>query len=369
MSARMLVVAAVLFSAGVAWGWDETTVPRDTSLIYLAPRYDAGRILYGGYDGTQSRIYAYDTQQGTTTSLFSLGAGDLTGWGMVGAGIQGDYAVFAIQDWGFYTTSYQFSTQTVTAPPANYGNTHSPPSAYFLRSPEVSQGVVVGLSHSWSARTQPNYIYGMDLATQKQFVIGQLPVDPWDDGQGHDYSYFHTPDISGTRVVWSGPTSVSDVVVTDLATGTTINVPADLGMQERQHPRFDGDWVVWEDGFAGGTFGIGGRNLATGEEFDIAPSHWMVAGSAQLSGNLVVWADKRNGDSDIYGYDIAKGQVFPVHVGPGDQEFPDVCGDKVVWIDANGGVANAQVVIATVPEPTTLSLLALAALAGQRRRG
>jgi len=52
-----------------------------------------------------------------------------------------------------------------------------------------------------------------------------------------------------------------------------------------------------------------------------------------ISGNVVVWADRRSGDTDIYGYDLASGKEFPICTATGDQESPAIDGDVVVWVD------------------------------------
>ena len=56
-------------------------------------------------------------------------------------------------------------------------------------------------------------------------------------------------------------------------------------------------------------------------------------GSPAISGNIIVWVDERNGDSDIYGYDMATRTEFPVCVAPGEQRDPRVSGDIIVWED------------------------------------
>ena len=75
---------------------------------------------------------------------------------------------------------------------------------------------------------------------------------------------------------------------------------------------------------------------------------------------------ERNGNYDIYGYDLAKGVEFPIYVGPGEQYFPAVRGNLVVWMEDLNGDTNTYG--AYVPEPATLSLLALGGLAILRRR-
>ena len=52
-----------------------------------------------------------------------------------------------------------------------------------------------------------------------------------------------------------------------------------------------------------------------------------------ISGNIAVWRDMRNGNGDIYGYDLTSQQEFPIVVMPEDQDNPDISGEIVVWQD------------------------------------
>jgi beta propeller repeat protein len=49
----------------------------------------------------------------------------------------------------------------------------------------------------------------------------------------------------------------------------------------------------------------------------------------------VIWKDERNDAGDIYGYNLATHQEFPVVVEPGEQLDPIVTGNLVIWTDAS----------------------------------
>jgi len=55
-----------------------------------------------------------------------------------------------------------------------------------------------------------------------------------------------------------------------------------------------------------------------------------------IDGDTVVWVDHRNGDADIYGYDLKTKREFPICTAAGHQRSPVVCGHVVGWLD--GGV-------------------------------
>ena len=63
---------------------------------------------------------------------------------------------------------------------------------------------------------------------------------------------------------------------------------------------------------------------------------WQV--SPAIYGDRIVWADLRNGDWDIYMYDIATDQETQITTNPSYQAWPSIYGDKIVWEDdRNGG--------------------------------
>lgn len=68
------------------------------------------------------------------------------------------------------------------------------------------------------------------------------------------------------------------------------------------------------------------------EEFPICTdSAWQA--DAAISGDIVMWNDQRNGNRDIYGYNLATDTEFPICIDPSDQIDPAISGDIVVWFD------------------------------------
>ena len=61
------------------------------------------------------------------------------------------------------------------------------------------------------------------------------------------------------------------------------------------------------------------------------------ASNPAIYGNTIVWQDSRNGNSDIYIYDLStKKQIHTTN--PSNQTDPAIYGNKVVWADdRNGG--------------------------------
>ena len=56
-----------------------------------------------------------------------------------------------------------------------------------------------------------------------------------------------------------------------------------------------------------------------------------------VNGNYIVWQDNRNGNWDIYAYDLSTGAEIPICTAAGDQTNPSVYGDNFVWQDNRNG--------------------------------
>lgn len=92
------------------------------------------------------------------------------------------------------------------------------------------------------------------------------------------------------------------------------------------NPDVDGNRVVYEDDLGGiilTDLGTRQRRVITG-------------GSAQwprISGNRIVWQDKRNGQWDIYMYDLSTSTETRLTTNTAEQLQPDISGHWVVWAD------------------------------------
>jgi TolB protein len=65
-------------------------------------------------------------------------------------------------------------------------------------------------------------------------------------------------------------------------------------------------------------------------------------GHPSISGDRIVWQDDRNGNWDIYLYDLGTGVERPICTAPGDQVLPSISGDRIVWQDDRNG-SNSEV--------------------------
>jgi beta propeller repeat protein len=114
-----------------------------------------------------------------------------------------------------------------------------------------------------------------------------------------------------------------------LAAVATFALQGDAANQT--NPSVSMDRIVWQDD-RNGNWDIYGYDLLTRQEFAVCvgPGDQI---NPRLSGNRVVWQDNRSGDWDIYALNLLTGEEEAVCVAPGDQTDPDISGKHVVWAD------------------------------------
>ena len=88
--------------------------------------------------------------------------------------------------------------------------------------------------------------------------------------------------------------------------------------------------------------GCGSKSIATpyvAEEFAIC-TNASEQGMPAISGNTVVWTDKRNGNDDIYGFNLSSDTEFAICTNDSDQSSPAISGNIVVWSGGCDGDFN-----------------------------
>ncbi|HEX5505716.1 MAG TPA: hypothetical protein VFW96_24070, partial [Thermomicrobiales bacterium] len=142
----------------------------------------------------------------------------------------------------------------------------------------------------------------------------------------------------GAVVAWLD--GAGALYVHDLATGKDKQVLD--GPARRSELALGGGALVWverpagDDG-AGST--IRGLKLAGGDPFVVAGAvgRGGEPDDPAVAGDVVVWRDHRNGNWDIYGYDLAARREFPIVTEPSNQGDVAVAGTTVVWEDHRAG--------------------------------
>ena len=168
-------------------------------------------------------------------------------------------------------------------------------------------------------------IYGYDLATKTAFPICTAKADQVE------------PDISYPYVVWQDSRNgAADVYGYDLGAKTEFPVCTDkLG---QLHPRVSGDHVVWEQKLWSDSSltQILGTTIGTPGTYQIWQHRSASQHDPDVSGDFVVWVDRRSGHGDIWGYSYSADYAFPVCTNAAAQAQPAIDGDTVVWSDHRG---------------------------------
>ena len=101
-------------------------------------------------------------------------------------------------------------------------------------------------------------------------------------------------------------------------------------------PAIDRNMVIWQD-YRNGNYDVYGYNLSTRQEFPIC-TQAALQSSPDISGNTVVWHDLRSGSSrDIFSYNLSTGIESPICTNGADQYYPAISGNTVVWTDYRNG--------------------------------
>ena len=112
--------------------------------------------------------------------------------------------------------------------------------------------------------------------------------------------------------------------------------PLSTDSGDQYNPAVYGNIAVWIDE-RNGNKDIYGYNLTTGEEFQITSDPRDQCNPA-IYENIVVWQDYRYNNWEIYGYNISTGEEFRITSNRYNQECPELFMNTVVWQDdRNGG--------------------------------
>lgn len=207
-------------------------------------------------------------------------------------------------------------------------------------SPAIDGDLVVFASathrwEGWTGKGNPRTSWISDILAYELAGIGETFDIVKSEGANQQ-----NPDVSGTTVVWqegraAGGWNNTGIYKRDIDSDPEpVRVCKKPGKTAR-NPRISGSIVVWEDN-RNGNWDIYAWDIEAEAEIEICTE----AGDQQnptVDGGIVVWQDNRGGDFDLYGYDIETKETFPVYKGKGDQTEPDLLGDVVVWTDSRSG--------------------------------
>jgi beta propeller repeat protein len=162
-----------------------------------------------------------------------------------------------------------------------------------------------------------------------------------------------------------------DIIAKNLGSGSQVVISGATNIDLPACPAIGGDVVVWNrtDYYAPWPPGsqqivprcsVRGVDLVTGTEYIFAKDMLGSATGCATDGKTVVWSDDRNGNWDIYGYDLVGEYEYPICTDPGDQVSPNVDGDVVVWLSVRD---QSTADLYGTPEPSTVLILVLGSVA------
>lgn len=191
-------------------------------------------------------------------------------------------------------------------------------------------------------------IDGINIVAQSGINVDVEPPLPWDPIQpGENLPITITIDPSAFEgqvdppieviMQTSAPYDVDDqedrIKISGLVSTAApiFNIP---GNPQGGEPDASGNIVVWED-YRNGNYDIYAYNLDTNEEMQITDNAASQS-DPKISGNLIVWEDLRNeqpdeDNQDIYGYDLTLGQEFIVSNNPMDENLIGVDENQIAF--------------------------------------
>lgn len=150
-----------------------------------------------------------------------------------------------------------------------------------------------------------------------------------------------SPSISGNLVVWSDNRhslvlndGITDIYLLDVASGVETRITS--APSAKSDPCISGNRIVWIDR-RNGYNDIYMYDLSTGLETQITSDTYSRA-KPKVHGDWIVWSDRRNGNSDVFAYNVSGGgPEIQITTDPAEQSMPVVYGNRVVWCDTRSG--------------------------------
>jgi beta propeller repeat protein len=166
--------------------------------------------------------------------------------------------------------------------------------------------------------------------------------------------------IGDNLVVWqdyrdvdlrSGDDYNADVYAKDLASGGEFKISDN---HTASHPDISGEVVVYADN-RDGDADVRGYNVGTGDSFWIERHAGTIQDRPAIHGTIVVWQDSRDGSWDIRMKDLASGDEDWVAHRSGNQTNPRISGDVVVWQDDRDGCCDVYAKDLDSGDPTQVT--------------
>jgi beta propeller repeat protein len=174
-------------------------------------------------------------------------------------------------------------------------------------------------------------IYGRDLSTWEDFQVFSSPET------------IYYPAIHETTVIWSEDSKEFwDILGIDLVTRNRFRVTNKGSVYSTKGASIYANVIVWED-YRNGNPDVYGYDLSTSTEFQIKADIYYQSNPA-IFGDIVVYDDDRNGNVDIYGYNLLTGKEFQITSNNSDQYYAAIYKNIVVWVDERNAVRREELI-------------------------
>lgn len=148
------------------------------------------------------------------------------------------------------------------------------------------------------------------------------------DLKSYHWERIEGPEITGSTVVFSAD---GNITLYDLGTKRLSILTKDGNNTLFAAAK---SAVVWVHKSPAGTADMYLYDLSTGQQRKIPGTNSpRIFRGLATDGRSIVWADSRNGNFDVFIYNIANGTETQLSKNPSDQEYPAIDGTKVVWTD------------------------------------
>jgi len=251
-----------------------------------------------------------------------------------------------------------------------------------------------GSPNTWSLMTQNLVTNPSGSPTE---LLNNIPTSPLYNADVNDSMCANIADDGSGRITWSSPTGSKKHYVYDLGTSTNYTVytgDATIGNAVRSRISDDGNWITWNSRGASTQGGSNKSDILVTDVSDLnnPVTYNLTNDLARLREDpnieiidadtaIIVWGERES--AQVAGKYEIKGAVVTGLLGTPvmgtivtlaseagqDLRYPDIDGNLIAWArNPNTTGANTYTQYMLIPEPASLSLLALGGLALIRRR-
>lgn len=161
------------------------------------------------------------------------------------------------------------------------------------------------------------------------------------------------PAIYGDRIVWERHDGEDHDIC--MYTISTCKVTKITKNGKAYNPAIYDDRIVWEDHRLADEYDLSSSDiykydLCTHKGTQISTSGR--AHNSAIYGDRIVWYDFRNGNDDLYLYNMSTSREIQITTNMSEQEFPAIFGDRIVWQDYRNVPYKANIYMGSISYPS-----------------